>query len=160
MDQDGLRVNWPDGLDATVARAVLSARRKALERGRNTNQPAPTNILPCTGASGTPRGCAVVHPPGVYPSEVSPDGATRLIHTRRISMEVTTCTVQSYASSSSSDFVEIAGAPFLPASPTQILDGSFPIETLVERPTLLSPIREASIELGQCPTAALLGPSE
>ena len=94
LSQDGIRVDWPLGLDIQLAQAVLRARR-------STGTVVPLDdsklIAPsCTASadSSALRTSAESHPPGPYSPHVSPDGATREICARRIFPGTPTCTEQ------------------------------------------------------------------
>ena len=140
MHQDGLRVQWPDGLDVNVARVVLKARKELLDSDRRTNHHAPTNILRANelySSPAEPCGVPLGRPPGVYSPRVSPDGATREVHTRRTSVE----TSSAFTGESNCTVTSISSEP---ASTMQELSGSFPNTVLAEPPPF-------SDQLGELP---------
>ena len=113
--QDGFRVEWPDGLDLRFAKAILISRAA------------------CSVRSG-----ALGHPPGVYHTRFSPDGATSGVQTRRIGVET---------SDSCNEAVLTAEPPSsCTASPALTLDRSLPNSASATSSTLLKPIRETSVE--------------
>ena len=96
LSQDGIRVEWPQGLDANTAQTILRVRSAAEQVVPSPVAPIPaepSDRITSTVSADFPvqPSCSGSHPPGVFLSQVSPDGATRAIHTRRILDGTPTC---------------------------------------------------------------------
>ena len=99
LSQDGIRVDWPQGLDVHVAQAVLRSRLTSNRSIRSAplqpvhasdmtmtdpHDPCSLNMSTVPAVLPMQPSCTGSHPPGMYPFRVSPDGATKEIHSRRI----------------------------------------------------------------------------
>ena len=118
LSQEGFRVGWPQGLDVNIALAVLRARLASATASAAAAASAtaaaaadPASVLETPAVLSIDSSRVVCHPPGLYCSNDSPDGATRGIQTRRISFEETICTAQSSSSFSSSEVAHPASTP-------------------------------------------------